>query len=470
MIPSKSAAELLHRTAGQHGELEFDAEVLPGMVITWDPAVPGSCVGFRSRIPGAETAQLRVALLGTTASVGDPVPEMTRPTIEADRWLRLAAVTTLDRQLQLSLNPALLAAEIAAAQFGAAGTLPPDGVVSEQLTGAALDLARRASDGVVRYVERLGLAGRRFPPALEAALARLVDCYGGLAKKVDEPDDELAAVVEAWQRMSLTEGALPVAPQRRPVRGPAPRPRVGVDVVDPRQVPARLLEIGSAVGAGEIAVTPTWVDGRSAVRVRIAAFRGGPAGRAVVDLRVRLVARRSGRTLAEGLLNGPVTTPSRSFGVACERYYEAVVVLPDAVTARDVRVDVSDSARSPAPLVEVRRARRAALFLAEWRALVADARIGVATPATRIHEITRRLTSGSGQGPADAPLWGGGPSLAALQRLADLDDRALAVLLATGDGVGTSVDDSIAAIAAMVRGPGELLAAELAAAHRRSAA
>src|SRR6478609_9052333 len=113
----------------ERGELEFDAEVAPGVTVTWDPATPRQCVAF-SVEPDAEA----------------DVPPA-RPSTVADRvpWLRLAAVTMLDHRLHLPLNRSLLDAGIASAQVGAARTLSPAEPVRDYLVDRALVRARRAA-------------------------------------------------------------------------------------------------------------------------------------------------------------------------------------------------------------------------------------------------------------------------------------------------------------------------------------
>jgi hypothetical protein len=108
------------------------------------------------------------------------------------------------------------------------------------------------------------------------------------------------------------------------------------------------------------------------------------------------------------------------------------VSLPDPVTADDVRVELYDAA-GPPPAVcaddaALRHVRRATLFLAGWRALLADVRIwGVAaTPAARLRTVIRTLAPDT-----DGPLWSGGPALSHLRRIAELGDSTLAALLRT---------------------------------------
>jgi hypothetical protein len=70
-------------------------------------------------------------------------------------------------------------------------------------------------------------------------------------------------------------------------------------------------------------------------------------------------------------------------------------------------------------------------------------------------------------------LWSGGPTRAHLSSLVEHGDRALTGWLRAGRLRGASIaipgdDGGAAAVVAAVSGPGDLLAAELAAAHERS--
>jgi len=177
----------------------------------------------------------------------------------------------------------------------------------------------------------------------------------------------------------------------------------------------------------------------------------------LADLGIRLVDRRSGHVRGYGFLGQPR-----------EQHFEGVVELPEDLSTADVRVDVYDISGAPPPLrlddAELGRVRRATLFLANWRALVADVRLWGAkvAPTDRLHTIIRQFADDTSEG----PLWSGGPSRANLTCLAALGDRALTTLLRGKQTVTIPGDDGgAAAVAAAVSGPGDLLAAELAAAY-----
>jgi hypothetical protein len=437
------------------GELEYDAPVAPGVTVTWDPATPHHCVGFSVDHSDGEV---------TTAV--NRVP-----------WLRLAAVETLGHWLYLPLSRALLDAELAAAQVGAAWTLPPGTATRKDLTRKAFVHARRASQGVVHVLERFAGGTGRPPPALEASLATLVNCYTTLLNEVrrrdDEPDAKLAAVPATWNLLRGLDGR--ATERRTPAARTASVPQPGRAFIDPRQVPARILRLGSTADAAEIGVvTERWAGG-CALRVRVPEFETEPSPQDVADVGIRLVDRRSGHVHGYGMLG------RRAAGRGGDRYLEGLVVLPDSVGAEDVRVDVYAIGERAAPPVDgeqLRRVRRATLFLSDWRALVADVRLwgADATPAARLRTIIRRLPRDGDRrhaGQDKEALWAGGPSRSDLRRLAALDDPALAAMLQPGApaGSGPIIEDNAAGattILPMVSGPGELLAAELAAAYERS--
>lgn len=435
------------------GELESTALVAPGTAILWDPAVPWRCAGV---VP---FGSVRTAL-GDRARGG--------------AWLRLAALHTFDRLLYLRLNRALLDGEMAVAEYAAARTLSGDDPLRESLVESALGRARDASPGVWQYLEHLVVGHHRIPRLLRAALERLVSGYGALCHEVREPDADLSAVLEAWRQLSVVDAA--DGCRRGPPRPPAPARSApaGEDFVDPRSVPGRLLRLGPTADSAEIDVVATHWKGRPAVRVRVAAFGDGARPANTADVGVRLIDRRSGAVCGHGLLGGLSTTSARSLREVDDHYFEGIVELPDAVAAGDVRVhlDWADGAEPPPPAGtdELRRVRRATLFLSGWRALVADVRLcgGDVAPAQRLREITRLLVSDDGQEPAAAPLWAGGPSAAALRRLADRGDQVVAALAVPGRR--TRLPGGIATVAEMISGPGDLLVAEIAAAHERSAA
>jgi hypothetical protein len=434
------------RSRSGRGELEFDAEVAPGITVTWDPATPRQCVA----VSVARTADTETTTSAGYSAVADRTP-----------WLRLAAVTTFDHRLYLPLNRSLLDAEIASAQMAAARTLSRLEPVRDHLVDQALVRARRAARGVVHYLDRFVAAGRRPPAPLRTALEMLGESYTVLAEEVDDHDADLAAVAEAAHRLALVAPPSGRVDADVEVAAAEPAPS-GVAQIDPRLLPARVLRLGPDVDAAEIDVVLVELRGRPAVQVRVPSFGPLPRSVDVPDVGVRLMDRRTGHVHGLGML-----------GLAFdEGHFEGTLSLPGSVSADDVRVQLHDGSLPP-PVTsmhgaELRRARRATLFLAGWRGLFADARLRGpgARPAARLQAVVRTLAAET-----EGALWAGGPSLAHLSRIAELGDRKLAVLLRSAGLVAPAEiagdDGAAAAVVNCVAGPGDLLAAEMAAAYDR---
>jgi hypothetical protein len=377
-------------------------------------------------------------------------------------WLRIAFVDALDRWLQAPLEQSLVDAERAVSRGRAARTLP-EGQARALLVGDALRLARRASLGFGAFLRGLARHSHPIPNSLVLACGQLVDGYRELRREVAGPDRELTAVIRAWRRgLSRLETA-----GRETAGGPCPAATVGPppvansptrsgSVIDPRQVPARVLALAADPAAAEIQVTER-ADSDSVV-VRAPAF-----GRAVdpdVSSRLvaRLVERRSATPRSHALLRIVNDRPDAGDWP----YFEATVPLC-GLSASDVRADVFD-ALSDVPLSgsdsdrELQEARSAVVFLAEWRRLAALAQLpaAVAAPARRLRELATRLQPHAGA--ADDPMFAGGPSAADLHNLAELSE---AELLNRLRGDGGPADD----LPAVTGGSAALLVAEIAAAH-----
>lgn len=393
-----------------------------------------------------------------------------------EKLSRLAVVDGLPRIVQLPLDQALIDAETAVAHFDVARGLSGDSPARGRLVRIALTTARRSSSGLTRYLERLVIDEHPPPGAIVTALRPIAHGFVALSREVGEPDVELSAVVEAWQRLTAVDGA--GAP--RPDFGPPPpdlHPDCGVrSGVDPRRVPARLFALASTGDGPEVRVEPVRWKGAPALRVRIAAFGGDPHREDSTDVRVRLLDRRTGEVRGCGLLGGLVSEPPQDLDGDGDRYFEGTVLVPAGVDVQDVLVELDtpahDRAETFADPAELVRARRATAFLSGWRALVADVRLRGrgAQPAERL----RRLVQGLAADPVPhQPLWTAGPTPTHLLRLVALGDPPLVGLL---DGVpnerATAIpgdrDRGAAAVVRAVSGPGDLLAAELAAAYDRA--
>ncbi|MHA6621398.1 hypothetical protein [Pseudonocardia sp. DLS-67] len=375
--------------------------------------------------------------------------------VSAAPWLRIAFVDALDRWLQAPLDQSLVDAERGVSRGSAARTLPP-GQARALLVGDALQLARRASNGFATFLRGLARRSEPIPGGLVLACCRLVDGYKDLRGEVAGPDRELTAVIRAWRRFSsrIEEAGRKASGARCPEATPWAPPHTHpqrTSVIDPRQVPARVFALAADPAAAELEVRiPDRADG-DAVVVRAPAF--GPA----VDpdtrsrLVVRLVERRSATPRGHALLD------------RAGRHFEATVPLC-GLSASDVRADVFDALSGvPAAATDndrgLQEARRAVVFLAEWRRLAALAHLPVAVtePARRLRDLAARLHPHGGA--AGDPVFAGGPSAVDLNELADVGETRLLRRLR---GVGGPP--------ATTGGSARLLMAEIAAAHREPGA
>jgi hypothetical protein len=407
-----------------------------GVEVQVDLAAPG-----RWRVvtgPQAD-ATARPLLRAVLEEVPAPAPPGPLP------WLRVAAADALDRWLQTPLRQSLVDAERGVTRGRAARALPP-GPARAVLTGEALRLARRSSRDLGTVLRRLGRGARPLPTALSTALKNVVDGYAELADDVTGPDRELLSVCEGWRRLTRRSTG-PARPVALPAADPSPPgPGRPAHMVDPRQVHARLLALAPDPAAPEITLVRT--DGDDVV-VRVPAFGPEIDHDLAARLLVRVVERRSGGANGHALLR-----PSRTEA----GWFEARLPL-HGLHAADVRIDVADAGSELAPAVddadeELCEARRAVVFLAEWRRLVGLAQLGRAISARHLRGLAGRLQPSRAH--TEVPLFPGGPSSAELTALADLGDDELSRRL-RGEGV---LGEGLRALTA---GPGGLLVAELAA-------
>jgi hypothetical protein len=223
--------------------------------------------------------------------------------------------------------------------------------------------------------------------------------------------------------------------------------------IDPRQVRARVFALARDPVSAEVTVQDA---GSDSVLVRAPAF-----GRAVdpdvrARLAVRLVESRSATSRGHALLSLVDRQSDPDEGP----YFEATVPLC-GLSVSDVRADVFD-ALSDVPLAGtdsdavLQEARRAVVFLAEWRRLAALAQLpgGGAAAAARLRVLAAWLRQ---HGRAiDDPVFAGGPSAAALGVLAELDEGELLNRLRGGG-------DPAANLSSVTGGSARLLVAEMAA-------
>ena len=364
-------------------------------------------------------------------------------------WLRIGVVDALDRWLALPLDQALVDAERGVVRGRAARTLPPDCVVRRELTADGLRLARRAATGVVSVLRQAAQRSAPPPPRLTAALQDLVAGYAELHGELSGPDRALASVVAGWQRLTgRAEPAVRPAPSLPAGPDPAPPPRLlGRSLLDPRQLRSRILALSTDPTEPEIDLVAPASGDPDCVEVRVRAARAGRASTS--RLLARLVNRRSGEVEGHAVLR-PVTPET----------WAATVPLCGLDPA-DARADIADvlSVLPPAhddvdaDLVD---ARRAVMFLTEWRRLVGAAQCSSvpAASARHLRGLAARLHAHRVR--RDAALFTGGPSYADLNRLADLGDDELTRRL-RGDGpIG-------AGLRALTAGAAGLMIAEVAA-------
>lgn len=446
VVPGPVAAPLVH---GMH--------LGAGVHVAVDLTAPDRWHTVSSAGSDPAAAPLIRALVGDLPARG-PGPALSEPAravaATAAPWLRVAVVDALDRWLQAPLEQSLVDAERGITRGRAARTLP-HGPARALLTGEALRLARRSSRDLVAFLRRLGRGPLPAPVALSAALKDLVDGYSELVDDLAGPDRELLSVLDGWRRLTHRpsragqSGATAPTCEAPPLpRPPQQRLTRAVGMIDPRQVRARVLAWSPDPTCPEIAVSGSDVPG--SVVVRVPAF--GPVAHPDVAARllVRLVDRRSAQPEGHALLRA---------STAGEGGFEATVPLYGLDVA-DVRADVTDPLIDLPPACDatdsaLQEARRAVVFLAEWRRLVSLAQLAAAAaaPALRLRELAARLQP-SGTRP-DAPLFAGGPSCAGLEELADLGDDD--VLRRLRDGAPTG-------LLSLTRGAARSLVAEVAAA------
>jgi hypothetical protein len=439
-------------SAGPRPSLAYDAHVGSGVHVSVDLMSPGRWHAMS--LPGVTdaTGPLVEALIGEGAADRIRAGRRRGFTVDpssAAPWVRIAFVDALDRWLQAPLEQSLVDAERGVSRGCAARTLPP-GQARALLVGDALQLARRASHGVVTFLRRLARRSDPIPNGLVLACARLVDGYEDLRGEVAGPDRELTAVIRTWRRLSsrLEEAGRKASrapcPEATPWALPlADRPAHRTSMIDPRQVSARVFALAADPAAAEVEMRVPDRAAEGSVVVRAPAF--GPAVDPDIRSRllVRLVERRSATPRGHALLgpSGP--------------HFEATVPLC-GLRASDVRADVFDALSDTPPAATdddrgLGEARRAVVFLAEWRRLAALAHLpsAVAEPARRLRELAARLQPLGGA--AGDPTFGGGPSAADLNDLAELGD---ARLLRRLRGSGGSARLLVAEIAAAHREPG----------------
>lgn len=441
---------------GVPSPLVHEAHIGAGVHVRLDLLAPDRWTALSVDDLDDASAPLLAALIGEPAVRGlqgrsTGTASLDVKLVAAGPWMRVAAVDALDRWLHLPLDQALVDAERGVARAQAAATLPTDNPAVPLVIGDALQLARRGSAGLVKHLRRCG----PMPARLRAAMADLVGGYADLAGRVNGPDRDLAAVQDAWQAhlagtATAETPSAPVVGRHSSLRSRG-CPSDESSMIDPRRVMARVLGLSADPSAGEVRLSRD--PAADAVLVEVPAFCDLDQGSGRRML-VRLIDRRSSDQLGHGLLVIAPGRPSRRGG---RRYFRCTVPLP-GLDVVDLQADVYDSLNAPPPAAgdvdpHLRDARRASVFLGEWRRLVALAHTTTVTAGLgdRVRDLARRLGGAPG-----SPAFGGGPTATDLLQMVDADDIATAGRL-------RAAGETVVGIGSLrsAGGMGHLLVAEL---------
>lgn len=452
---------------GVTGVLPHEAHIGAGVYVGVDLTAPGAWCSVSMPAVDHMTEPLLRALLGdrqvrwlrefgTGCADADPHALMVDARA-AWPWTRVATVDALDRWLQLPLHQSLVDAERGISRLHAANSLRTADSARSLVIADALLLARQASEGVVSCMRKLGSRRRPVSAGLLRAFDWLAEGYRELLDEMGEPDHRLSAVTDAWRVVAGRISSADLA--EADGRGTADRrlrrsmPRLS-SLIDPRQVRARVFALSVDPLAPEITMDDAQLEGDAAIRVRVPAFRRAVDEEVAPRLLVRLVDQVSADPRAESVLT--ITPPGSG---RRRRYFEGVVPLR-GMSAEDVRADVYDLLSDVPPAAAdsdeaLQQARRATVFLSEFRRLLADTQLAGAgaAPVHHLRELVGRL---SHVGDDARPLFAGGLSPADLNRLAELGDKEFAKrALAVHPAVGGPFE--------LVAGQARLLVAELAA-------
>jgi len=398
--------------AVQQFESWSDSQSGPGADLDW---IGSEWAGQHPEGSGSATPGREDQILGTDA--GAPAAIDLRA---AEPWLRVAAVDALDRWLQLPLNQALVDAERGVARAYAARTLER-GQARSDVVADALRLARAASSAFVEYLRRLARSPHPVPESLRKVLSDLIEGYHVMAAELPEPDRQLRSVVKVGRDVLDRLPAGVDENRSRALRdaGCAQKavPTLGlvtdvISLIDPRQIPARMLRLSMKPAVGEVRMRVTRAYGHDAVVVEAPAYkpgsgnlRGGSAGE---QLSVRLIDTMTGADV-----DGAVLTLENS-AEHSSPVFRAVVPLPD-VDLHRLRADVYDgtSDEPPAPSdadPDLLSVRKTTALLAGWRRLAAAVRLGEFQP-----DVTAQLraVSGDPEATAEELTEDGGPVISA---------------------------------------------------------
>jgi hypothetical protein len=492
--------EVLFSAGQEHpaSELRHETLIAAGVRVSVDLTTPHRWRSFTVSSWNFPAQELIRDLIGATATEritahlragADPAGRIGGAKIEGTRlevdpsaagpWLRVAVADALDRWLQLPLDQSLVDAERGVARIRAALTLP-EGANRTEVLARSLIMTRRAAPGLATYIRRIRPQIRPVPPALRDGLRRLVHGYAALMAEVSGSDQDLGLVIEAWDdlcrfRPEHPPAVLRLPPHPLPLRNRNPSEVTApAGLIDPRQVPARILMMDADPDQPEITVRPAGSSGLRNVRtviVDVPVFGHFTAGHGAGSrILARLVDHGSGRAHGEALLT--LHTGDRSG--ARKPTLRGVLRVPlgqDGVDLDTVRVDVFDalSERQPASSdadPTLQNARRAILALREWRHLVAEARLRTVAvrPVARVRRISRLLLPADEVGARIGVPAATGLGRGRYEQLSDLGDSALLDLLQNTRWPAPDENDD-SSILAPALGTSDLLVAELAAAQ-----
>jgi hypothetical protein len=416
--------EFLVTAPMERSVLSHTADVGAGVRVGVDLTTPGRWCSVEADVWDVTAAPVVRALIGEhaqqrlqDAAIRRGLGQDGQCPLQADPaaaapWIKVALTDALDRWLPLPLDQSLVDAERAVVRWWAGRTLPRDEEKARSaVVSDALLLARDASAGVVRYVRSLRKRRLRLPAGLLGALARLADGYEGLLAEVEDQADAALEAVVAELR-SLADGRLDRAADptdavvvARPGFPPWSDHVRLASLLDPRQVPARVFALADDPSTPEVTVVDADPTDASTVLVRLPAY--GRA-RELADARrllVRLVNAGSDKPHGQALLK-----VKSAFGQ--DVYCEARVHVPGRGTEQ-LRADVYDALiHAPVAVTDaepaLREARRAVMFLGEWRRLLADAHLPTSVmPHKVLRQMADRLAAVGG---INQPLFTGGPS------------------------------------------------------------
>jgi hypothetical protein len=359
------------------------------------------------------------------------------------RWHRVAAVDALDRWVHAPLNPTLIDAERGLTRATVARFLS-EGPGRDALLHEAVDMARRGCFGLETYIQQLT---GPVPEALAAALRRVIDGYQMLATLGPDAED-LASVVRVGRTAleAMARGPMKTARDaRRPARRNRRRRARGTSMIDPRQLPARVVDLSDDPTVGEVLTRRAVVNGVPVLDVEVAAFPAPVDSEAADDARERLLARFVDRFTGDVQARLALTVDMRADAVGKRHVFRARLPLDGLDPAR-LRVDVLDADINLPPVwsdsdPRLLSLRQSMIFLRDWRSLAASLRLGLVSAA----EATARA-----------------------RRLAN--DPALSLTDVADDGMRRRGVPSQDRRRVLTTGAGDLLIAELAHAYELSLA